>query len=214
MIPSKILARLVHYAPSALRLRAKPGPRCVLATRIGIDVLARFGLAAAPLQVIVEVANAAYVEWVTDGAPGGDDQQRARGVWLVSNDPVKRRRHGELPRQGPLVTAPWDGHLAIDTCGHLVDLDAQQFARPTRGICPPPALALPWDGHATGCDLPQGGALFYQPWPIDFPIEDYRDAPDWRCDIRDIVDALTRAIRKGSHDDRRRHRSAARGFAE
>ncbi len=205
MTTTKILTRLVYYAPPVLHERANPGGRCVLATRLGIDVLARFGLHAEPHVVVAEIANAAYIQWIEDGAPGGDQEQLARGAWLVSNDPAKRRPHGghELPAQVPPPKAPWDGHLVLVVRDRqrdlLVDLDVQQFARPTRGIVPPPALVLPWNGDLTGSEFRQGGgACAYRPWPADQPIADFRTAPDWQRDLRDIVDPLVRAVRKGT----------------
>jgi len=199
MTVTKILTRLVRYAPPALQARAKPGPRCVLATRIGLDVLARFGLDAEPRLVVCEAANAAYLQWVEDGAPGGDVGQLARGAWLVSNDPLKRRAGGDgLPRQGPPVASPWDGHLVLRLRDLLIDLDAQQFARPTHGIVPPAAVVLPWHGEErVGTDFRRGGACCYWPWPADHPIDDWRTAPDWTRDVRDVVEAITRAMRKG-----------------
>jgi Fe-S-cluster containining protein len=192
---STIVARLVRYAPAAIAQHAKPQPRCVLATRIGLDTLRRFGLTAAPRLVVVDVINAAYLQWLRDGAAGGDDEQLARGAWILTNDPIKRG--GALPAHGPPVSSPWAGHLAIAVAGQLVDLDAQQFARPARGIATPPAIALPWDGVAAAHELPDGGAIAYRPWPAGYPIDDWRHAPDWTADVRDVAEQLARAILEG-----------------
>jgi hypothetical protein len=197
MTPSKILARLVEYGPRVIRDNAKPGPRCVLATRVGLDVLARFGLDAAPLPLQVDVCNVAFAQWEIDGAPGGEPEFLARGCWLVSNNPA--------PFAGRLVSEAardldererWPGHLVVLVRGQLLDLDLQQTARPRHHILPPDALAVRWDGHVAGANFPWG-CVRYCPWPTSYPLPEYTHSGDWRKPIDHIVAPIVRAIRKG-----------------
>jgi hypothetical protein len=172
----KLLARLAAVGPPIIAQHAKPGARCVLATRVGCDVLAVFGRAAEPVPVLIDIANAAWFAWVAAGQPGGAEGFHARGCWLVSTDDPGIPG---LPAQVPPVASPWPGHLVVSAAGWLLDLDAQQLARPKHGIVPPPALLLPWDGQHAAHAFPWGGVR-YRRWPADRPLDDYRTSGDWR----------------------------------
>lgn len=197
MTTTKLLARLAAVAPAIIAANAKPGARCVFATRIGVDVLAAFGKSATPIPVLVDVANRAYFAWATAGGPGGPDEFRRRGCWVLSNDypPADVPIAGQPSEAVPIpVASQWRGHLVFVVGGTLVDLDAQQFARPRHGMTPPPAIVAPWDGGVAGIEFPWGGVR-YRPWPADRPLTDYRTAGDWTGGPWvDIVAAVVRAI--------------------
>jgi hypothetical protein len=202
MTTSKLLARLAAVAPPIIAAGAQPGARCVLATRVGVDVLAAFGREAAAVPVLVDAANVAYFDWVADGAPDGVEGFHARGCWLLSNDDPTAGALAGLPAQVPPVASPWDGHLVLVLDGRLVDLDVAQLARPKHGIRPPRALVLPWDGVEAGETFPWG-AVRYRPWPTDRPLVDYRTAGDWRHGpFEHLVEPIVRGIRKAPRPTR------------
>jgi hypothetical protein len=193
MTRSKALARLVAYAPPVIAAHAKPQPRCVLATRIGLDVLSALGIAAAPMPVVLDAANAAYFEWCEAGEPDGFEGYRARRCWLMSNDP--RKRGLQLRRA---IANPWPGHLVLRVQDQIVDLDLQQLARPAFGITPPPALMLPWPSDQPAALATfEWGAVAYRRWPETHMLPEYQQSVDWRGPYDHIVKPLVRAIRRG-----------------
>ncbi len=195
MTPSKVVRRLVSYAPAVIAQWSKPDyPRCILATRIGCDVLRAFALEAAPLPVVVDVANARFFEWAAQG--GTREQFLERGCWLITNEP--KDHFDELPPQVPRPARGTNQHvvLHVPRLGVIVDLDLRQMQRPQKGIVPPDAIMLPWDGVETGQAFGWGGVR-YRPWPTEV-ASDWQDAGDWQKGPHaGVTEALVRAVRKG-----------------
>lgn len=194
MTRTKILRRVVQYAPRIISQWARYNGRCVLATRVGYDVLRACGIEAEPIAVIIDVANAPYFAWAAHG--GTRDEFRASGCWLISNDPVTPM--DELPPQVPRPPRGTNQHLVlhVPAVAALVDLDLRQMARPQHQILPPDAIMLPWDGAETG-QAWGWGAVRYRPWPADVVAPDWRAVKDWRGPHAGVTDALIRAVRKG-----------------
>lgn len=198
MTETKILSRLTEFGPRVIEQFSKPGPRCVLATRVGMETLRRFGIDADCAPVILDVANTEFLEWVAAGHPDGADGFRARGAWLVTNNPVKFE--AELASESARQLSErerWPGHLVVTARGLLIDLDLQQTARPRHHISPPGGLAVRWDGLGAVADF-RWGCVRYRPWPPLAPLPEFRHSTDWRGNVDPVVDLIVRAIRKGT----------------
>jgi hypothetical protein len=201
---TKILGRLARFAPPVLDTISKPGPRCVLASALGQETLAAFGISATPYVAQVTVANAAWVAWAEAGFPGGVTEQLQRGAYLVNNAPDWKG--GTLPSLNPVVRAPWDGHLALrvgqgDDSDLLVDLDLGALARPTKSIRLPPAVVAPLIQGRVSADVTMEGVVSrveYQPLVAPY-ADDYQTARDWveRDRFADLVCLLVKTIRAG-----------------
>jgi len=201
MRPSKVIRRLVELAPPTIAPFMRCHGYCVAATRLGIDTLARFDIAAEPLPVTVRAINPAGVRWFDEGCPGGADEYHRRGGYMVSNDPAGGVF---LPPTRPVIGPTWDGHLVVHvpTCDVMLDLDARQLARPERGLEVPSALCLPWDESAGHCELhlPTGTVVTYYTRrdPLTGRLDNaFVNAKDWRRDVTELVDRLERAVRRG-----------------
>jgi hypothetical protein len=200
MTKGKVIERLLHWAPQLFAAMPLVRARCILTTRVAIDVLARFGIVAEPRPVICQVSNQAYEEWKCFCAdhPDATAAGAPPSAWAVI---------AGLPPEGrELGPKDWAGHLVafVPARSLLIDLDFQQFARPRLGAPVPPAFAEVWpaDRPSTGRILapaPGQPALF-----VRYERNDENDAflaaPDWNSDrdyVRAATDAIERAIRKG-----------------
>jgi len=200
MTPGKVIARLLHWAPQLFAAMPLVSSRCILTTRVGIDVLERFGIAAEPRPVICQVSNQEYENWQCFLAdhPEASVAGAPPGAWAVI---------AGLPAEGrPLGPKDWAGHLVtfVPSRSLLVDLDFQQFGRPRLGAPVPPALAEVWpaDRPATGRILPgaPGTQALFVRYERNDANDAFRAAPDWNSDrdyVRAATDAVERAIRKG-----------------
>lgn len=100
---------------------------CVLSTRIGIEVLARYGIQARPQPVIVVAANEEGARLALQNVPVADWPPTAHSVGVMgsgTSNPDANR---------------WDGHLVIvlrnpSRLRTLIDITSDQFSRPERGI--------------------------------------------------------------------------------
>jgi hypothetical protein len=184
MSPGKVLRRLAQLAPAALAANARTPTRCVMATRVGLDVLAHFGVAAVELPVRMKVVNEAWMKAERSGLP--IHQAMLAGAWMV--DVGAPDLHC-----GP---SDWCGHLVIEVPGHgLLDLDFQAVHRPEKQIwVEPAALFEHWRRPAMVFVNPRGGTVWFQHTPENV---DYRTGPDWSSErVRPLVDHLVRSIRK------------------
>ena len=186
MTQSKVLDRLVRYAPPILARAAAARHRCILATAVGLDVLAVFDVPAAPLAVLVDLVNQRYLDARAAGFSAAS--AIATGGHVITTAPPE---YTDVPGNA------WAGHLVICTHGGLIDLDLQQFRRPAFGLELPAAAQFAWrDGlRAREFEVP-GGRLRYE------VVDDrsYEQSKDWYLPHRraPIVGDVCRAIRKGA----------------
>jgi hypothetical protein len=161
-------------------LREQGRGSCVQATRIGIEALRYFGVAAKPLVTLMGVGNAAWVEWMEAGGPAASDMPE--GAWAVGTDPRVKEGDRGFP-----------AHLVIEIDGHLLDLDAGFSARPEREIHVPATLLIPLrDGEVVAtASLDGGGLAFYK---AHKPKLNFREIGAWR-DSRKWTGPVIRRMR-------------------
>lgn len=171
--------------------------RCVLSTRVGVDVLRYFGVPAEPELVQTFAFSPAYVEWVNAGGdPNGTPHDEwPPGAWSVGID-LRPERPGGFP-----------GHVVVRLADDaLLDLDARQFARPAYGLVVPTTLALRVDpdlwraGELATFGLDGGSAISYR--RLDDPRlrATLAAAPNWRYragreSLRPIIGQTIRVAR-------------------
>lgn len=197
MTRGKVISRLIEQQPQILERELETRSRCILATSVGIDVLAAFGIDASPLSVKVDLVNAAWVKWVQDGKPGGITNLERCGGWALSAgyEPGTSGAPYKPPRPGH-----WDGHLVVELTGQkaVIDLDMQQMNRPEKNIVLPSAvlLHLPDDDSGWEFNTPDGGKMLIQARRED---DSFKGARDWwdKAKRKPMVDEVIRAIRKG-----------------
>ena len=109
--------------------RILPGDRCILNTRVVMDVLAPFALQVEPLAVQVDVYNNIAVNAIAAEYAKHEPTYKLErmpspeGFWSVSVGP------------GPAVAHKWPGHLVTLVDGiELLDLTLPQANRPEKGI--------------------------------------------------------------------------------
>jgi hypothetical protein len=183
MTSSKVLERLIEFAPPILAAHTGVRARCIAATAVGCDVLRAFDIPAEPYPVVIELANAAFIA----AAKRGADQ-----VTAVA-------RGGHILVMGEPSPGGWPGHLVIHVraYGVLVDLDFQQFRRAEQQINADAAEVFPWpSGTTTRVFTNADGARLVIEATDDHT---YERSPDWTAlnRRRPMVAALIRAIRKG-----------------
>jgi len=203
MTASKVIARLLYWQPHLFEALPLIRERCVLATRVGIDVLARFGIPAEPRPVVAMVCNLPY------------ERFRVR----IKDLPLEDAKQVPLPPDGwsvlaglppgpddpPSRPARWYGHLVVylPTREQMLDLDFQAFNRPEKGLIVPPALLARWPAgddmtRVIGAEIP--GQPVIATYERNDDNQGYVDGPDWRSErefIVETVGAIERAIRKG-----------------
>lgn len=196
MTETKVISRLLEWSPIVFDGLVLSRQRCILTTRVGLDVLAAFGIAAEPRPCVACVANAPYVLW-KDDQESRSAPTDAWAVWAglpsAPDDPVQ-------PGKG------WAGHLVVflPTRSEILDLDFQQFRRPAKLLDTPPAIVASWPtgdqvAHFIGRDGQR--RLFVVRYERTDDNDGYMVAPDWRRErpfVRDTVATLVRMIRKGS----------------
>lgn len=163
---------------------------CLVSTATAIDVLAYFGVEAVPVECEAYAGN----RLAREAMALGDEPDWAAGAWTVgivsSYDDLPLRSNG------------WPGgHLVAVVDGYLVDLSADQIARPAKSILVSP-LVVPlapgeWSerGDVVSVRLDLGAGLSYL--RTDPPERSYRSARDWsvRSRRRRIVGDSIRALR-------------------
>jgi hypothetical protein len=146
---------------------------CIGATRVGIEVLRRFGITGRPLPAIVIGMNAPAREHTERGGIG-DPPSDAR-VLIVDHEAKGDGYAGHLVIVGKVQGSTF-----------MLDLSATQFDRPQKQIYVPRALLAvkpTKNGVALGpkwqitADLDRGGMLVYEPHP--HPDASWKTAPDW-----------------------------------
>lgn len=151
---------------------------CIVSTRVAIEVLKAHGIPAYPLATRIEALNAQAVKDSEAGAT-----EPSLGSWIVGVEGT-----GEW---SPTENS-WDGHLvAVFTDAKsevLLDLSADQIARPAKGIHAEP-LAFRLTGKwPAGWLWPNGSAIAYKP----VRSRSYRQSSNWtdRRAWGPIVEAL------------------------
>lgn len=151
-----LLDRLVEIAPAYL-----PPPRagrgyCVLAARIGVEVLCYFGVPA----LAMPCEAFAYNEAAAGASEAGETRE---GALVVARS--------MRPLAGARGTAGgWWGHMVVvlECEETMVDLDLRQFRQEAHGIFVPDAASFAWHGDSVHAyPLEAGGRIVYRPRPDD-----------------------------------------------
>lgn len=136
--------------------------RCLPASRVGMEALRYFGIAADPYPCLALAANREWLEWRDAGMPGEMPDE----AWAVAIDPRdERQRH-------------YNAHMVLGVGPELLDLDARQLARPHKGIFIPETVLALWEEDGGALELAEGGALVYVPHIGG--AKRYSTALDWR----------------------------------
>jgi len=174
-----------------------PPHRCILATRIAIDVLGRFGIEAQPRSVLAAVANGAYAVWrarvLAARAARQPEAPPPASAWCI---------WAGLPDAAP-PAGQWPGHLIafLPARAQVIDLDFHAFARPDKALAVPPAVVADWpaeDAAVTYAARDRLGRPFYVRYERQDGNRGYAAADVWRSDNPDvaaIVAALERTMR-------------------
>lgn len=164
-----VLEALTHVAWPILR-KFFSADCCIAATRIGVEVLAKFAIEAEPYALIVDVMNAPMAEWMAAGGQGAPPAD-AR---VVSIDYLTESLKG------------YPGHMVLtgqaDGEWFLLDLTVQQFERVEKGIHIPEAFlaSLPeFPPNESMWSLPDGGAILYRTHPDPAKAAAFEKSPDW-----------------------------------
>lgn len=171
---------------------------CILSTRIGVEVLTRFGLKARaqPVNVLVQNLKAYHLTEQRVPVPEWPDD-----AWSVGVEPGQQARPGH-----------WNGHLVIvlrqpGEPRVLIDLTADQFDRPERDlkVAGPVFMNIadtwtPQDPLATivkdDADQPQT-IVSYMPMPPGDPAyRTWHDAPDGKGDVTEFATAIEKVLRE------------------
>ena len=123
-----ILGLLMDCEPHIAAAARFPN-HCILATKIGLEVLNYFEIEATPLPVIIWLYNQAYADCADAGMKDANEfvSHGAFSVGINKSNPGKE----------------WNGHLLIDLHnGDLLDLNFGQFSRPSKQIVVPVAAAF------------------------------------------------------------------------
>jgi hypothetical protein len=172
---SYALAGKLGVPPERVIRSHKPVPRCLTASRAGIDALRYFGVEALPVPVEALVGNPAFVASEAEMRAGtlSEEDAVARGVRYLQIDLTSQRDNG------------WPGHMVVGVpaADALLDLDLGQFNRPEKSIVLPRAASFAVDSDfwadpdaATGY-LVAGCRVVYHRIA---PVRPWTGAPDWR----------------------------------
>jgi hypothetical protein len=189
-----VFARLIDIAPAEIATVAHLPERCVLATAIGCQVLAYFGIEARPRPVTAAICNAAFITWWESGRAGGVEAAQAAGAWSLLPDAQASERAADGRRR-------WNGHLVIDvpSAHALIDLDLRQFRRPAKAIELPDAALFQYEeGIAAGTfESSKGCRIIFGPLDDDR----WRQTLDWRRGSRDrhVIGRIIRKMKSGEH---------------
>lgn len=162
---------------------------CILAARVGHEALSYFRVAHDVRPVAVACFNAeAMIELAAGRDVAADWPPEA---WSVSASSRSEDR-GPLPG--------WSGHLVLTVGDFLVDLTAEQFDRPSKGIVTGgPVLAHRDELEDTTMLGPEAVSIAltrgqYVAWGEPENLS-YRRAPDWRRNYGRFAGPVIRAMR-------------------
>lgn len=138
---------------------------CIVATRVAIEVLKIHGIRARGQAMRVEAMNAAAIWDVKMGVPVPSPES-----YIVATEGTGAFDPGDNS---------WDGHLVAiftDAKGEvLLDLSADQFARPGKGIHAEPLALRLNGGFPVGYVWENGSCLAYDP----VKSRGYRQSSNW-----------------------------------
>lgn len=167
MKPITVIERLLKFGNEEIRKDFRPDC-CIAGTRIALNVLDYFGIAAQPLPVEYLVMNEAFAKLAFRlKRPPTKEEQDAVGGWAVGVD------------TRPSETG-FGGHVVTVVKRLLVDLTVNQANRPHKHINLPSGVAveLPkafWQG---GSAVTQAGDSVLSYRLLASPA-DFTTAPDW-----------------------------------
>lgn len=179
-----MLGEIDTPAPTAMIRRS-----CIAATRVGLEVCRYFGVPATPVATRCSVMNAPMAAAVRAGGELDVDELKAQGAWWLDSEGT-----GRVEEQA------WDGHLVMlagrPGAERLVDLSADQFTRPAKGIYVEP-YHVPHPGWPAVLVSPEGVHMSYEPLGPE-AARSYQGSPDWRRHERwrPIVAQIIRRLRQ------------------
>lgn len=160
-----------------------PKNACILASRTVIEVLKYHGLKSAPLAVNAMAYNDEM--WEILGSPPEEWTPKAWSVGC-SNDP---RTYGTFRTDR---SGGYAGHLVVVTRTSYVDLTADQFDRPHKGILTGSPLIVglkSLENHPHGLLVPiQQGKMLVNGNDDDA----FKHSPDWRFGYKDFAGWIIR----------------------
>lgn len=195
MTPAERVARvvdlLVAVAPDVFaelprRRSVRARGRCILSTRVAIDVLSTFGIDAEPWPMICRAST-------------HPDRARSRRAWSVTSG-------DRIYDFDAAAAGCWNGHLVahLPESGDVVDLDVGSFARPRRGLIVPKAVAFTWPTGATKSGVEgfdgHGRARSVVTYERAEDNQGFRDSIDWQGTepvVSLLVDVISDAISCG-----------------
>lgn len=186
MQPSpEFLEDLIDVARPLIREVLAPDS-CIGSTRIGLDVLAYFGIKAIPLPVSLVILNAEAAQILIETesmeelakAVAIPTAQQEGGPWTIGVGAPGQSRGT------PAEPGKWPGHLVIGIPAHhlVVDLSLDQVSRPHKGLdmhcCWYSTEPRWWQDRAalTQCAIPEGALMLVH----HLDDEDYRKSPNWK----------------------------------
>lgn len=181
-------------APPIIEERAAVRNRCIMATALGLKVLEYFSIRAKPYPCRIAIWNAAWESLYEDLDRNPDkaktmsrEELSATGAWIRVIDSQ--------------CTGPgWSGHLVIRLAPDLLlDLDAQQLAKPEKNIfVPTPAVLLDHYSDKGEVYEHNGTRVMYAPHDNHAIAQLYTKAPDWIKTPRDfqLIGATIRATKQ------------------
>lgn len=170
---TSVISTLIEVTPEIVQGDLERQDLCVLASRVGQDALAYFGVAATPVTTRTIAFNQAWFEFANAHDGNLDDPAWAdqpADCWSVAVD--ERHEHdGRFP-----------GHVVLVTDDAMVDLSLGQFSRPDHGMEFPVAGALPLAGFMGGeplqwTTLDPPSYVIYQ---LRKDAPSFRHGSDWR----------------------------------
>lgn len=197
--PGEVLDALAAVAWPILRSYFR-ADCCIAASRVGVQVLQRFGIAAQPTVVLAIAGNASYERWFAGGEQG-DPPDDARVVLIDA----KTERPNGYPAHLILTGKARGDHF-------LLDLSAPQFHRPDKQIHLPAALYcdLPEPFQAGTVRLPEDGFIAYERYASE-TLTPFEQSPDWyirphhrpifETAVAEMVAAVVEQMRALTEDD-------------
>lgn len=180
------------YMVRSILLNESARESCMVSAHAVAELYRRFGITSIPVVVQVTALNKAAHEAAQRGEAIGLNSAASSDAFVtqIKHDP---EQHSEDALQG---------HVALLVANrYMVDPSIDQLARPARGIIIEP-LIMPFDeevgfedflgGAKASVELPNGGALVYEPHPEDLAYLDFCDWEPVEDDPR-LMEALAGA---------------------